>query len=198
MYKKKLAMDQANGDAPEPTDHKEAHGSNDDSHQESSKENGDKSQKKKTTKKRKNGILKVTRKKIKKSDKTAPGPDEDGEYEVEAIVDHKTEKGKTVYRVRWKGYSSAQDTWETAANLTCKDLLKKYKKQIKKEKADVYAFLGKNRVPRSVLARLEKLNNEESSAPKTKRKPPSERGTHNSGGLRGRTKGELKVLNLSI
>lgn len=59
-------------------------------------------------------------------------------YQVEAIVDHKKEKGKTVYRVRWKGYSANQDTWQLANDLSCKDLLKKYKKKLERENKDVY------------------------------------------------------------
>ena len=47
-------------------------------------------------------------------------------------------KGKTVYRVRWVGYSADQDSWLPARDLHCKDLLKKYKKQTEREMKDVY------------------------------------------------------------
>lgn len=59
-------------------------------------------------------------------------------FQVESIVGHKKEKGKTLYRVHWKGYSSKEDTWEAGTDLSCKDLLKKYKKTLKKETKDVY------------------------------------------------------------
>lgn len=38
-------------------------------------------------------------------------------YEVEEIVGKKTNKGKTLYQVKWVGYSSDQNTWEPLENL---------------------------------------------------------------------------------
>lgn len=97
-------------------------------------------------KKRKAGVIKIVRKKIKKPKKPKkevpqgepPAPDSDGEYEVESIVGHKKEKGKTLYRIKWKGYPSSQDSWLPGVELSCKDLLKKYKNKQKKENKDVY------------------------------------------------------------
>jgi hypothetical protein len=66
---------------------------------------------------------------------------------VEAIVDHKKEKGKTLYRIKWKGYPSSQDSWLNAADISCKAMLKKYKKKIERETKDVYVvscWLGFN------------------------------------------------------
>ena len=41
------------------------------------------------------------------------------EFPVERIVDCRTRPGVGVeYRVRWEGYSAADDTWEPAASLT--------------------------------------------------------------------------------
>jgi len=59
-------------------------------------------------------------------------------FQVEAIVDDKKEKGKSVYRIRWKGYGPGEDTWLPANELSCKDLLKKYKKKQERENKDVY------------------------------------------------------------
>lgn len=60
-------------------------------------------------------------------------------YEVEAIVDHKREKGKLLYRVKWKGYHSSQDSWLTAGDFSSKNLLSRYKKKIEKEEKETYA-----------------------------------------------------------
>lgn len=37
-------------------------------------------------------------------------------YEIEGIVDHKVHKGNFLYRVRWKGYTEDDDTWEPPHN----------------------------------------------------------------------------------
>jgi len=56
----------------------------------------------------------------------------DKEYEVESILDHrkKHERGANMeYKIRWKGYSKAHDTWEPEDNLDCKDMLADYHKE---------------------------------------------------------------------
>ena len=40
------------------------------------------------------------------------------EYDVDYIVDKKIMRGRTFYKVRWKGYSPYDDSWEPEANLT--------------------------------------------------------------------------------
>lgn len=62
------------------------------------------------------------------ADTNADGDDaeEEGDYEVEDIVDHKTEKKKKLYLVRWKNYGAESDTWEPEASLSCPELIKKY------------------------------------------------------------------------
>ena len=51
----------------------------------------------------------------------------DLEYEVEKIIDHKTEgKGhhkKQLYLIRWKGYTSDYDTWQEESTLSHAPLL---------------------------------------------------------------------------
>jgi chromobox protein 1 len=42
---------------------------------------------------------------------------ETGEYEVERIINHKIERGMTLWLVRWKGYTEDDDTWEPDGNL---------------------------------------------------------------------------------
>jgi transposase len=55
-------------------------------------------------------------------------------YEVEGIVDDQKEKnGKVFYRIRWKGYPPAQDTWEVAKNLQfAKEAIREYNKRRKR------------------------------------------------------------------
>ncbi|NXB40765.1 MPP8 phase, partial [Eulacestoma nigropectus] len=58
---------------------------------------------------------------------------EEGEdvFEVEKILDVKTEGGKILYKVRWKGYTSDDDTWEPEVHLEdCKEVLLEFRKKI--------------------------------------------------------------------
>lgn len=57
--------------------------------------------------------------------------DEEDVYEVERIIDVRVEEGEVLYRVRWKNYSSEDDTWEPEAHLDdCKEVLLAYKKAL--------------------------------------------------------------------
>lgn len=53
-------------------------------------------------------------------------PDEEESFEVERIVDVKTERGKKIYLVKWKGWPAASNTWEPLASLSCAALLKQF------------------------------------------------------------------------
>ena len=53
--------------------------------------------------------------------------EDDNVYEVERIVDHRTESGVTLFRVHWLGYDDADDTWEPQKNLEgCQELVDDY------------------------------------------------------------------------
>lgn len=54
--------------------------------------------------------------------------DENIDYEVEEIVDDKIRYGKKLFFVKWKGYSSAENTWEPEGSLSCPELIAKYSK----------------------------------------------------------------------
>ncbi|XP_069615191.1 M-phase phosphoprotein 8 [Ranitomeya imitator] len=56
--------------------------------------------------------------------------DEEDVFEVESILDSKTEEGEVLYRVRWKGYDSEGDTWEPEAHLDdCKEVLLEFRRK---------------------------------------------------------------------
>ncbi|KAJ7426532.1 M-phase phosphoprotein 8 [Willisornis vidua] len=57
--------------------------------------------------------------------------EEEDVFEVERILDMKTEGGKVLYKVRWKGYTSDDDTWEPEVHLEdCKEVLLEFRKKI--------------------------------------------------------------------
>lgn len=54
---------------------------------------------------------------------------QEDEYEVERIVQRRTEGGKVLYQVKWKGYKEEENTWEPRDHLTgCQELVDTYEK----------------------------------------------------------------------
>jgi hypothetical protein len=53
---------------------------------------------------------------------------EEEDYIVEKIVDERYVDGTLEYFLKWKGYSSLDNTWEPADNLDCPELLEEFKK----------------------------------------------------------------------
>lgn len=49
-----------------------------------------------------------------------------GVYEVERLLDHKMQKNKRLFLVRWKGFDKEHDTWEPESNLNCPAVLHSY------------------------------------------------------------------------
>lgn len=71
----------------------------------------------------------MTKKKRGNSGKKSRKPKEVEEYIVEEIVDRRiNEDGVVEYKVRWKGYSSEDDTWEPAENCQCHELIEEFEK----------------------------------------------------------------------
>ncbi|XP_072182697.1 M-phase phosphoprotein 8 isoform X4 [Excalfactoria chinensis] len=57
--------------------------------------------------------------------------EEEDVFEVEKILDVKTEGGVILYKVRWKGYTSDDDTWEPEVHLEdCKEVLLEFRKKL--------------------------------------------------------------------
>lgn len=54
--------------------------------------------------------------------------EEEEDYVVEKIVDERMVDGRLEYFLKWKGYSSLDNTWEPANNLDCPELLEQFKK----------------------------------------------------------------------
>lgn len=57
----------------------------------------------------------------------------DGEYEVEDIVNHKIVRGKTSFLIRWKNYDASGDTWEPESSLSCPEIIAAYKESNMKD-----------------------------------------------------------------
>ncbi|KAJ1603217.1 hypothetical protein NDA14_004779 [Ustilago hordei] len=55
-----------------------------------------------------------------------PLPDEDLDFEVEALIDKRSYNGTTEYKVLWRGYSEEAASWEPVENLNCPDLIQEY------------------------------------------------------------------------
>ncbi|UTT94483.1 hypothetical protein NDA17_000962 [Ustilago hordei] len=53
-------------------------------------------------------------------------PDEDLDFEVEALIDKRSHNGMTEYKVLWRGYLEEAASWEPVENLNCPDLIQEY------------------------------------------------------------------------
>ncbi|KAL5274889.1 hypothetical protein ACFFRR_001119 [Megaselia abdita] len=85
--------------------------------------------KKNQNKKTAQSATKQPPKKRKKEEEEDADPEK--EYEVEKIISILETKKGNVFRIRWKGFRSTQDTWEPEENLNCKDLIEKFLKKHK-------------------------------------------------------------------
>ena len=53
----------------------------------------------------------------------------DGEYVIDSVVDHGiNDDQQLAYRVRWHGYGSNEDTWQSTSNIPSSHLLRYYRK----------------------------------------------------------------------
>ncbi|GLH07058.1 Heterochromatin protein 1 [Gryllus bimaculatus] len=66
-----------------------------------------------------------------------PVAEEGGEkvYEVEKVVEvHFKKNGEREFLIRWKGFTTEDDTWEPEANLNCPELIEKFMQKVEKAK----------------------------------------------------------------
>ncbi|XP_006219179.1 M-phase phosphoprotein 8 isoform X2 [Vicugna pacos] len=104
--------------------------------------------------------------------------EEDGEdvFEVEKILDMKTEGGRILYKVRWKGYTSDDDTWEPEVHLEdCKEVLLEFRKKVADNKAksvkkDVQRLSLSNDIFEANSDSDEQSEAKEETSPKKKKK----------------------------
>lgn len=88
----------------------------------------------------------VVKEKEKRKANQQNGENGDEAYEVEKIVDVKTEtNGKRKFLVKWKNYSSENNTWEPESNLACDELISEFLKT-KEKVADPTKNKNKNKI----------------------------------------------------
>ncbi|XP_076170396.1 uncharacterized protein LOC143148210 isoform X2 [Ptiloglossa arizonensis] len=85
-------------------------------------------------------------KEITMSDEVRGEKDDQKEFEVEKIIEVHFKKNKTrEFLIRWKGFTSADDTWEPEENLNCPELIEKFMQKVERAKTTDVRELRTNR-----------------------------------------------------
>ncbi|XP_037095926.1 M-phase phosphoprotein 8 isoform X1 [Syngnathus acus] len=96
--------------------------------------------------------------------------EEENVYEVERIIDMRVEEGEVLYRVRWKGYCSDDDTWEPEGHLEdCREVLLAYKKAATEDKQE-----PEDRKPILTLPTKSDVFDADSESESDKDRPPND------------------------
>lgn len=53
---------------------------------------------------------------------------DDDQFEVERLLKHKTQNGKQMFFVKWKGFNNRHNSWVQRSSLNCKKILQQYLK----------------------------------------------------------------------
>lgn len=58
----------------------------------------------------------------------------ESEYdEVEEVLDKRERRGKIYYKLKWKGYSESESTWEPVKHLNCQVLIDQFEENLKRK-----------------------------------------------------------------
>ena len=85
--------------------------------------------------------------------KPPPNQTEDGEeYKVEAIVEHRKRGNGYHYLMKWKGYETAENTWEPLSNLkNATDIIKKWHEDNPKQQKPSSLLLAIMQLPSDII-----------------------------------------------
>ena len=72
--------------------------------------------------------IKKTKKtiKVRENRENRENRDDEVDYEVDYIVDHKTTRNGTRFLIKWRGYDSKHNSWEPESNMSCPEKLVAY------------------------------------------------------------------------
>lgn len=73
-----------------------------------------------------NQSLNETHDEVKKGSSRSSENEDDGNFEVEKILDHRIKRKKREFLIHWANYDNSHDTWIMEKNLSCPDILKEY------------------------------------------------------------------------
>ncbi|EHB00920.1 M-phase phosphoprotein 8 [Heterocephalus glaber] len=112
-----------------------------------------------------------------KAAEAAGDSEEDREdlFEVERILDMKTDAGRILYKVHWKGYTSGDDTWDPEIHLEdCKEVLEFRKKVAENEakavKKDIQKLSLNNDIFEANSDSVKQSEAKEDTSPRKKKK----------------------------